>query len=52
MASPIRDFFTRNLGYKLVALLLALLLWFDVTSGVVRLSHAGPGSVRSNHSRR
>ena len=26
----IRDFFTRNLGFKLIALLLALLLWFDV----------------------
>lgn len=32
MASRLRDFFTRNLGYKLVALVLALLLWFDVTS--------------------
>lgn len=31
-ARPLSDFFTRNLGYKLVALLLALLLWFDVTS--------------------
>lgn len=31
-ASPLRDFFTRHLGYKLVALLLALLLWFDVTT--------------------
>lgn len=31
-AAPIRDFFTKNLGYKLVALLLALLLWFDVSS--------------------
>lgn len=31
-SSPLRDFFTRNLGYKLVALLLALLLWFDVTT--------------------
>lgn len=30
--SVIRDFFTRNLGYKLIALLLALLLWFDVTT--------------------
>jgi len=26
----IGDFFTHNLGYKLIALLLALLLWFDV----------------------
>ena len=32
MASRVRDFFTRNLGYKVVALVLALLLWFDVTS--------------------
>ena len=32
MASRLRDFFTRNLGYKVVALVLALLLWFDVTS--------------------
>lgn len=35
MASPgtfVRDFFTRNIGYKLVALLLALLLWFDVAT--------------------
>lgn len=32
MASRIRDFFTQNLGYKVVALVLALLLWFDVTS--------------------
>lgn len=31
-AGQLRDFFTQNLGYKLVALLLALLLWFDVTS--------------------
>jgi YbbR domain-containing protein len=31
-ATPIRDFFTRNLGYKAVALVLALLLWYDVTS--------------------
>lgn len=28
----LRHLFTQNLGYKLVALLLALLLWFDVTS--------------------
>jgi YbbR domain-containing protein len=27
-----RDLFTKNLGYKLVALLVALLLWYDVTS--------------------
>jgi hypothetical protein len=26
----IKDLFTNNLGYKLIALLLALLLWFDV----------------------
>lgn len=32
MASRVRDFFTRNPGYKAVALVLALLLWFDVTS--------------------
>lgn len=32
VAAPIRDFFTRNLGYKAVALVLALLLWYDVTS--------------------
>jgi YbbR domain-containing protein len=32
LAAPIRDFFTRNLGYKAVALVLALLLWYDVTS--------------------
>lgn len=31
-SGPLRDFFTRNLGYKLIALLLALILWFDVTS--------------------
>lgn len=30
--SPFRGFFTRNLGYKLIALLLALLLWFDVSA--------------------
>lgn len=29
---PLRAFFTQNLGYKLVALLLALLLWFDVAT--------------------
>ena len=32
LAAPIRGFFTRNLGYKAVALVLALLLWYDVTS--------------------
>ena len=32
LAKPIRDFFTRNLGYKAVALVLAILLWYDVTS--------------------
>lgn len=32
IAAELRDLFTQNLGYKLVALLLALLLWFDVTS--------------------
>jgi YbbR domain-containing protein len=32
LSSWIRDLFTRNLGYKVVALVLALLLWFDVTS--------------------
>ena len=32
IAAWLRDFFTQNLGYKLVALALALLLWFDVTS--------------------
>lgn len=32
LAASLRDFFTQNLGYKLIALLLALLLWFDVTS--------------------
>ena len=31
-APAVRGFFTRNLGYKLVALVLGLLLWFDVTS--------------------
>ena len=31
-AARIRDFFTRNLGYKAIALILALLLWYDVTS--------------------
>lgn len=32
LASSVRGFFTRNLGYKLIALLLALMLWFDVTT--------------------
>lgn len=32
LASRIRDFFTRNLAYKAVALVLSLLLWYDVTS--------------------
>ncbi|HUP01313.1 MAG TPA: hypothetical protein VM737_07335 [Gemmatimonadota bacterium] len=32
LVASLRDFFTQNLGYKLIALLLALLLWFDVTS--------------------
>lgn len=32
IAAQLRDLFTQNLGYKVVALLLALLLWFDVTS--------------------
>ncbi len=32
LAAQLRDLFTQNLGYKVVALLLALLLWFDVTS--------------------
>jgi hypothetical protein len=32
LASRLRDFFTLNIGYKLVALVLAILLWFDVTS--------------------
>ena len=32
LAAPIRDFFTRNLGYKAVARVLALLLWYDGTS--------------------
>lgn len=31
----VREFFTHNPGYKLIALLLALLLWFDVTSDEV-----------------
>ena len=32
IGSQLRDLLTQNLGYKVVALLLALLLWFDVTS--------------------
>lgn len=32
LVGPLRGTFTENLGYKLVALLLGLLLWFDVTS--------------------
>lgn len=32
IAGELRDLFTQNVGYKVVALLLALLLWFDVTS--------------------
>lgn len=32
VSSTIRGFFTRNLGYKLIAVLLAVLLWFDVTT--------------------
>lgn len=32
LTAGLRDFFTRNVGYKLVALVLALLLWFDVTT--------------------
>lgn len=32
VAAQLRDLFTQNLGYKVVALLLGLLLWFDVTS--------------------
>lgn len=31
-SSAVRGFFTNNLGYKLVALLLAGLLWFDTTT--------------------
>ncbi len=31
-ASALRHFFTQNIGYKLIALLLALLLWFDVAT--------------------
>lgn len=32
LASSLRGLFTENLGYKLIALLLALLLWFDVST--------------------
>lgn len=32
ISSALRGFFTNNLGYKLVALLLAGLLWFDTTT--------------------
>lgn len=32
LGSTVRDFFTTHIGYKLVALLLALMLWFDVTT--------------------
>ena len=32
LASSFRGLFTENLGYKLIALLLALLLWFDVST--------------------
>ncbi|MGH7550095.1 MAG: CdaR family protein [Gemmatimonadota bacterium] len=32
LAAQLRDLFTQNLGYKVVALLLGLLLWFDVTT--------------------
>lgn len=32
IGAQLRHLFTQNLGYKIVALLLALLLWFDVTS--------------------
>ena len=32
IGAQLGDLFTKNLGYKVVALLLALLLWFDVTS--------------------
>ena len=35
LASSFRAFFTENLGYKIVALLLALLLWFDVNTDEV-----------------
>lgn len=30
IAAPVRDFFAHNTGYKIIALLLGLLLWFDV----------------------
>ncbi|MDX1660907.1 MAG: hypothetical protein R3326_03870, partial [Gemmatimonadota bacterium] len=32
LSTAVRDFFTQNIGYKLIAVLLALLLWFDVTT--------------------
>jgi hypothetical protein len=32
LAASLRGLFTQNLGYKLIALLLALLLWFDVST--------------------
>lgn len=35
IASSLRGIFTENLGYKLIALLLALLLWFDVSTDEV-----------------
>lgn len=37
LASSIRALFTDNLGYKIVSLMLALLLWFDVHSDEVTL---------------
>lgn len=35
LASSLKGLFTENLGYKLIALLLALLLWFDVSTDEV-----------------
>ncbi len=35
LAASFRSLFTENLGYKLIALLLALLLWFDVSTDEV-----------------
>lgn len=35
LASSLRGIFTENLGYKLIALMLALLLWFDVSTDEV-----------------
>lgn len=32
IAVPFHDFFTQNLGFKVIALMLALLLWYDVTT--------------------